>query len=290
MEKRILGKTTEKLSVIGFGGIIVRDETASNASKIVSTAIERGINYFDVAPEYGNAQETLGPSLRPYRDKVFLSCKTHENTRKGAEREFYDSLKKLKTDYFDLYQMHEVLNLDEVDQIMGPGGAFEFFIEAKEKGFVKYLGFTTHSEEAAITLLDAYDFTSIVFPFNWALWFKDDFGPAVLKKAKEKDVGIVALKALARGAWKKEEKRNWNKCWYSPLDNYKEASLPLRFTLSLPVTSAISPSHAELLWLACDIADNYKPISTEEETALKERSKNIDTLLHDPVFTMDHST
>ena len=281
MEKRILGKTKERLSIIGFGGIVVKNETSRDASKYVSTAIDRGINYFDVAPEYGNAQETLGPALKPYRDKVFLACKTHEMTRKGAEREFNDSLKKLKTDYFVLYQMHQVTTLDEVDQIMGPGGAFEFFIKAKEKGFVKYLGFTAHSEEAAVALMDIYGFTSILFPFNWALWFKDDFGLAVFKKAKEKGIGILALKALAKGTWEKDEKRNWSKCWYAPMDSFEEASLALRFTLSLPVTSAVSPSHAELLWLACDIADSFKTISPEEKDVLKNKSQSIDTLLQE---------
>ena len=169
MEKRILGKTKERLSIIGFGGIIVTNETSKNASRYVSEAIDRGINYFDVAPEYGNAQEMLGPALKPYRKDVFLACKTHEMTAIGAEQEFKDSLKKLKTEYFDLYQIHQATTLDEVKQIMGPGGAFEFFIRAKEKGYVKYLGFTAHSEEAAIALMEVYDFTSILFPFNWAL-------------------------------------------------------------------------------------------------------------------------
>ena len=286
MEKRILGKTKEKLSIIGFGGIVVNNETTSDASRYVSTAIDRGINYFDVAPEYGNAQEMMGPALEPYRKDIFLACKTHENTRKGAEKEFYDSLKKLKTDYFDLYQLHEVYTLDEVNEITGPGGALEFIIEAKEKGLIKYIGFTTHSEKVAIALMDAYDFVSILFPFNWALWFKDDYGPTVLKKAEEKGIGILALKALAKGAWEKDEKRNWNKCWYAPMDSLDEASLALRFILSFPVTSAVSPSHAELLWLACDIADGFKPISPEEKDVLKKRSKSIDTLLRDPGFNL----
>ncbi|MCG9478697.1 MAG: aldo/keto reductase [Actinomycetia bacterium] len=278
MEKRILGKTKERLSIIGFGGIVVTDETASNASRYVSKAIDRGINYFDVAPEYGNAQEMLGPALKPYRKDVFLACKTHEVTAKGAEREFKDSLKKLKTDYFDLYQMHQATTLDEVKQIMGPGGALEYFIKAKDKGYVKYLGFTAHSEEAAIALMGIYDFTSILFPFNWALWFKDGFGPAVFKKAKEKEIGILALKALAKGMWQSDNRGKWDKCWYEPMDSFEEASLALRFTLSLPVTSAVSPSHAELLWLACDIADSYKAITTEEKEILKNKSLGIDTI------------
>jgi predicted aldo/keto reductase-like oxidoreductase len=279
MEKRILGKTGEKLSIIGFGGIIVMDETTQDSARVVSQAIDRGINYFDVAPQYGNAQEMLGPALEPYRKNVFLACKTLERTKQGAKKDLYDSLKKLRTDYFDLYQFHGVTTIDEVNQIVGPAGALECFIEAKEKGLARYLGFTAHSEEAAIALMDMYDFSSILFPLNWALWFKDDFGPAVINKAKEKKMGILALKALAKRAWGKNEKKKWSKCWYSPAENYEEAELGLRFTLSLPVTSAVSPGHAELLWWACDIADQLKPVTKEELDILKTKSENIDTIL-----------
>ncbi len=279
MEKRKLGQTTEKLSVIGFGGIVVMNETKKDAAKYVSNAIDRGINYFDVAPEYGNAQEMLGPALNPYRKDVFLACKTLERTKIGAKKEFHDSLKKLKTDYFDLYQLHSVMTMDEVNQIMGPNGALEHFTEVRDKGYVKYIGFTAHTEEAAIALMDAYDFTSILFPFNWALWFRDNFGPAVFKKAKDKGIGILALKALAKGAWGKDEQKDWEKCWYSPLDDFAQASMALRFTLSLPVTSAVSPSHAELLWLACDIADDLRPLSSEELAILRSKATATDTIL-----------
>jgi len=279
MEKRILGKTGEKLSIIGFGGIIVMNETTQDASRYVSQAIDRGINYFDVAPEYGNAQEMLGPALEPYRKGVFLACKTLERTKQGAKKELYDSLKKLRTEYLDLYQFHSVTTIDEVNQIIGPAGALECFIEAKEKGLVRYLGFTAHSEEAAIALMDMYDFSSILFPINWALWFKDNFGPAVLNKAKEKKIGILAIKALAKRALGKNEKKKWSKCWYVPAESFEEAALGLRFTLSLPVTSSVSPSHAELLWWSCDIADQLKPISKEELDILKNKSENIDTII-----------
>lgn len=279
MEKRILGKTGEKLSIIGFGGIIVMNETTQDASRYVSQAIDRGINYFDVAPEYGNAQEMLGPALEPYRKGVFLACKTLERTKQGAKKELYDSLKKLRTEYLDLYQFHSVTTIDEVNQIIGPAGALECFTEAKEKGLVRYLGFTAHSEEAAIALMDMYDFSSILFPINWALWFKDNFGPAVLNKAKEKKIGILAIKALAKRALGKNEKKKWSKCWYAPAESFEEAALGLRFTLSLPVTSSVSPSHAELLWWPCDIADQLKPISKEELDILKNKLENIDTII-----------
>lgn len=127
-------------------------------------------------------------------------------------------------------------------------------------------------------MMDIYDFTSILFPFNWVLWFKHNFGPAVLDKARKKGMGILALKALAKRALKNDEEKRWEKCWYVPSDNFKEASPGLYFTLSLPVTSAISPSHAELLWLSCDIADNFKPVTESEISTLKEKSKDIHTI------------
>ena len=280
MEMRNLGNTKEKLSVIGFGGIVVMNEPVKDASRFVSQAINRGINYFDVAPQYGNAQEMMGPALKPYRKNVFLACKTLKRSAKEAEEELHDSLKKLKTDHFDLYQFHSVITVDEVNRIIGPGGALEAFVKAKEKGLVRYLGLTAHSEEAALALMQAYDFTSVMFPFNWALWFKHDFGPAVLNKAGQRGMGVLALKSLAKRALEKGEINRWGKCWYVPEDNFEEASLGLRFTLSLNgVTAAVSPSHAELLWLACDIADNFKPVTEEELSILKEKSIDMDTII-----------
>ena len=278
MEKRILGRTNESLSVIGFGGIVVMNETKKASLEFVSKAIDRGINYFDVAPQYGNAQEMLGPALKPYRSDVFLACKTLERTKKGAKKELHDSLRKLKTDHFDLYQFHGVKTIDEVRHIMRANGAIEAFEEAKKKGLIRFIGFTAHTEEAALALLEQYDFSTILFPFNWASWLKDNFGPKVLSKAKDKNIGILALKALAKRSWNRDEEKKWLKCWYSPVDSFDEASLALRFTLSMPITAAVSPSHAELLWWACDIADNLKPLSEDELEFLKEKSKNINTI------------
>ena len=278
MDKRILGKTGELLSIIGFGGIVVMDEEPKNAAIIVSKAIDRGLNYFDVAPQYGNAQERLGPALKPYRSNVFLTCKTMMRNKDKAKTDFQNSLKKLETDYFDSYLLHGVNTVDEVNQISGPNGALEFFIEAKNKGLIRYIGFSAHSKEAAFALMNIYNFDIMIFPVNWACWFKDNLGPEVLDKAHKKNIGIIALKALAKRAWGENENRKWSKCWYSPADNFEEASLALKFTLSQPVTTAISPGHSELLWWACDIADKLTPITKEELLILKENAKKLDTI------------
>ena len=278
MKSRKRGKIDEELSVVGFGGVVVMNETPSFAERVVAEAVERGLNYFDVAPTYGNAEERLGPALEPYRDSVFLACKTGKRTKEEATAELHQSLRLLRTDHFDLYQLHGVKTLEEVDLIMGEGGAMETFMEAREQGLTRYIGFSAHTEEAAIALLDRFNFDSVLFPFNWVCWHQSNFGPRVLEKAKGKGVTILALKSLAKRKWKEDEERRWPKCWYAPVDSPEEASLALRFTLSLPVTAAVCPSHAELLWWACDAAEEFTPISKEETALLAKRSEGLDPI------------
>ncbi len=279
MERRKLGKTGEELSIAGFGGIVVKGETPENAKRIVAMAAEeRGVNYFDVAPSYGNAEERLGPALEPYRDSVFLACKTGKRDAKGAEEELHRSLKLLRTDHFDLYQFHAVASMEDVDKITASGGALETFMKAREQGLVRHLGFSAHSEEAAMELMDRFEAETILFPFNWVCWHQGNFGHRVLKKAQEKGLGILALKSLAKRRWKKDEERKWNKVWYSPVDTFEEASRAFRFTLSKPITAATSPSHAELLWWMCDAADKFTPLSEEEAKEVAERSAGLEPL------------
>ena len=153
MQKRILGKTGEELSIIGFGGLVVCGTEQSEANAIVSEAIDKGVNYFDVAPSYcgGQAEERLGPALKEFRKAVFLACKTGKRDKEGAAAELHQSLKKLQTDYFDLYQLHAMTTEDDLQKAMGPGGAIETFVEAKEQGLVRYLGFSAHSAEIALS-------------------------------------------------------------------------------------------------------------------------------------------
>jgi aryl-alcohol dehydrogenase-like predicted oxidoreductase len=283
MEKRSLGKTGEKLTIVGFGGIAVRDEEPAAATKLVAQAVnERGINYFDVAPSYGNAEERLGPALEPYRKGVFLACKTGERSAEGAERELQASLKKLRTDHFDLYQLHGVRKMEEVEQIMGPGGALETFVKARERGLVRFLGFSAHSEEAAIALMERYSFDTILFPFNWVCWNEGKFGPSVLDKAHGKGMGILALKTMAKRRWKEGEERRWSKTWYSPVDTYEEAQVAVRFTFSRPITAGTSPGHAELLWWMCDAAEQFTPLTPTEEAEVAQRAKGLA-----PIFPQD---
>ena len=280
IEKRALGKTGEMLSMIGFGGIIVDKATTEQAASRVKEAIDHEINYFDVAPSYGNAEEMLGPALEPYRQDVFLACKTQERKKEGARRELEQSLKYLHTDHFDLYQLHAVTTLEDVDTIFGKGGALETFVEAREEGRVKYLGFSAHSVEAALALMNGFDFDTILFPFNFAAWYHGNFGPQVMEEAKKREMGILSLKAMAWRRWEEDEERTIDKTWYKPLTDKEQAREGLRFTLSHPVTAAIPPGHEDLFSMALGLASQFKPMDKDEIGAIKEKA-----MLTDPIFS-----
>ena len=247
------------------------DATTSEASQRVSEAIDYGVNYFDVAPTYGNAETMLGPALEPYRKNVFLACKTQARDREGALKELESSLIRLRTDHFDLYQMHAVTTVADAKQILAPGGALDAFRQARRDGKIRYIGFSAHSVEAALTLLDGYAFDSILFPINFKTWNAGNFGPQVVQKAKEKGAAVLALKAMANGPWPEGAKRV-PKCWYEPLENTADAELALRFTLSHPVTAAIPPGNEDIFRKALDLAVRFKPLEDAEIAEIKRRA------------------
>ena len=177
------------------------NEETGAAANIVAEAVDRGINYFDVAPSYGNAQERLGPALAPYRNKCFLACKTEGRMKDDSRAQLEQSLKLLKTDHVDLYQFHALTKMADLDKVLGPGGAMETMEAAKKEGKIRYIGFSVHSVETALAAMDRYNFDTILFPVNWVLFTQANFGPQILKKAQEKKMGILALKSMAKTVW-----------------------------------------------------------------------------------------
>jgi aryl-alcohol dehydrogenase-like predicted oxidoreductase len=280
--RRTLGKTGEQLSIIGFGGIVVMNESTGEASNIVAEAVDRGINYFDVAPSYGNAQERLGPALAPYRKNCFLACKTEGRRKDDSRKQLEESLQLLRTDHVDLYQFHALTKMTELDQVLGPGGAMETMEAAKKEGKIRYIGFSVHSAETAVSAMDRYNFDTILFPVNWVLFTQAGFGPQILKKAQEKKMGILALKSMAKTVWPADQKQNHPepKCWYQPAAFPDEASLGLRWTLGHPITAAIPPGDERYFRLAMDVAQNYKPLEAHEEQALLAGGHRVEPIFH----------
>lgn len=280
LEKRSLGKTGEMLSVLGFGGIVVMDVTPEEASSSVKMAIDAGVNYFDVSPSYGDAELKLGQALEPYRKSVFVSCKTDGRNKEDSRKELEQSLKNMRTDHFDLYQLHAVTTLKDVKTILGKGGAIETFVDARKEGKIRFLGFSAHSVEAATALINGFDFDTIMFPVNFCTWYAGNFGPQVLALAQDKKMGIIALKAMAKGVWPKNaDKSKYPKCWYEPVTSEEDILNGLRFTLSHPIAAAIPPGQPELFRSALSVRDQLKPMKNEELELIKSRA-----LKGDPIF------
>jgi len=269
-----------ELSILGFGGIVLLGNEQKDANRLIAEAIERGVNYFDVAPSYGDgeAEEKLGIALQPYRKQVFLACKTLQRKSQGAQAELERSLKRLHTDHFDLYQFHAVSTMDDVEQIFMPDGAVDVFIRAREEGKVRFLGFSAHSVEAALAMMDRFDFDSILFPVNFVCTSRGHFGPQVLKRAKERGVARLALKALAYTPWPEGAKHKYPKCWYRPVDDRKLARQALRFTLSEDITAAIPPGDERLFRMALELALDFQPLTSEEREQLSASTQGLEPL------------
>jgi len=246
MIKRKFGNTGFEITPVVYGGIVSMEDGQEASDKYVSWAIDRGINYFDVAPSYGDAQEKLGNSLRPYRRSIHLACKTECRMKVDAEKEFEESFRLLHTDYFDVYQMHALSRMEEVDQAFGPGGIMEMMVKAKKQGLVRNLGITCHSQSVALKAMSLYDFDTVLFPLNWHMNIGHEMGTELCKIAKERGMGILAMKEMIERAWiNPDERKNskFPKSWCKPIDiENKDLRLAaMKYTLSLGVNTLIPP-------------------------------------------------
>jgi predicted aldo/keto reductase-like oxidoreductase len=251
-------------SIVIFGAFAVGKIAQKEADRVVELLLERGVNHIDVAPSYSDAEQRLGPWLERYRDRFFLGCKTELRGRVEAHGELQASLKRLRVDSLDLYQLHAVTTLQQLDLCFARGGAMEALLEARDEGQTRYVGITSHGLQAPSVILEAldrFDFDSVLFPLNFKLWADPSYrqaAKALLRTAEERDVGTMVIKAVARGPWAKEAPRYHT--WYEPFETGPEIERALRFALSQPVTGAISAGDARLLPAILDAAERFQPM------------------------------
>ncbi len=291
MKYTVLGKTGMEISAVAYGGIVSSGfyegesfpEDDQNASdRYVSWAIDRGVNYFDVAPKYGDAQQQLGHSLKPYRSRVNLACKTGKRSRAEAEPELYDSLRKLQTDAFEIYQLHEIKSLEDVEQAFAPGGVMELMDEVKRKGIAAHIGFTAHDEDAALRMIELYDFESILFPFNWFMHMEHGMGSRILKAARERGMGVLCMKSLIERSWENDAERvasKFPKSWCKPIDVEDEAfgTAAMKYALSLGVDTLIPPGNFASFSFAVEHIEECleHPLTADDEAFLREKLDKV---------------
>jgi len=279
LPRRVLGRTGQRISVVGFPGLALAACDQRTCTDALHRVFDNGVNYFDVAPAYGDAEIKMGIGLQGIdRSRIFLACKTKMRDKDGAQAELDRSLQRLKTDYFDLYQMHAVFTPEEAKRALGAGGAIETFQEAKEQGKIKHIGFSAHTTKGALELMNGFRFDTVMFAINFVEYFTYDFGKAVLELASQQGAAVLAMKATSGGAWPQgaERTRKW---WYRTLESDEDISLALRFALSQkPVAAAITPSFIDLFEKAVKAAKSYRPITEPELEKLKEMAKTCESI------------
>lgn len=270
MKNKFIANFDNELSRVAFGGMIVAKETQQDSNNYVAEAIDAGVNYFDVAPTYFDAESRLGPALRGKRQDVFLACKTEDRSKTGAQKLLEASLKNLETDYLDLYQLHAVYNLEDVDRIFARNGAFETFIKAKEQGYIKHIGFSAHSTEAALALMERYNFDSIMFPFNFVSLIKNGYGDLVLRKALEKKMAILGIKSMALTEHQPSDTISHPKAWYHPIEDYTLAGQAVNYSLSRGVDIIVPPGNIHHFRWALDIMKQDLTLSENDLITLNQ--------------------
>lgn len=274
MEKRRLGRTGHMSSVAIFGAAALRQATQWEADATLQQVTAGGVNHIDVAPSYGLAEERLAPWLVQERDRFFLGCKTQERTRAGAAAELQRSLDRLQVDAFDLYQLHTITCLEVLDQVTGPGGALEALLDAREEGLTRFIGITSHFQDAPSVLMEAlsrFDFDTVLFPLSFVQYAVPAFrrsASELLLHCRERDVGVMIIKAIARGPW--EDRPKAYNTRYEPFENASQIRTAVRFSLSHDVTGICTAAEATLLPLILEACERFTPMSAVEQHGLVE--------------------
>lgn len=284
MERRRFGRTGHESSVAIFGAAAFWEVDQAAADATMERVRDAGVNHIDVAPQYGLAEERLGPWLEPHRDEFFVGCKTMERTRVGADAELHRSLARLRTDRLDLYQLHAVTALEELDAVTGPGGALETLLEARDSGLVRWLGITGHGVDAPAIFLEAlrrFPFDSVLFPLNFVQMGNPAYrrdAEALLALCREQDVGTMIIKSITRGPW--GEHPETRTTWYRPFEAPADIQRAVDFVLSHDVTGICTAGDTELLPRVLEACERFTPMDEVTREALIAEG----TARYDPLF------
>lgn len=257
--KRKLGRTGVEVTMLGLGGegILRSHGFDREAYDLINRAIDLGISYFESARAYDGSESYYGKALKERRKEVFLTSKSHARDKGGAMAHLHETLNNMHTDYLDLWQVHDVRTDDDIEKIFGPDGAIEAFVQAREKGLVRFIGVTGHHDPAIIrTCIELFPFDTVLIPVNAAEPSYRSFVEEVMPLAHEKGMGIIGMKVYLRGLAARIP-------GHSGLEQF------LRFALSQQVsTVVIGCDDPEQLKENCRFASSFLPMTTVEQTEL----------------------
>ncbi len=255
MEYRTLGKTGLKISRMGFGGIPIQKIDEEGTKKLLHAMADKGINYIDSARGYTVSEQYIGYGLEGIRDKFVLATKSMSRTKEAMAADIETSLGNFRTDYIDLYQVHNP-SMEQLDQVIGEGGALEALMEAKAAGKIGHIGLTAHSTAVFERALELDWVETIMFPYN----IVEQQGAELIHKCAEKNIGFIDMKPLAGGA-------------------IEDATLALRYVCSNPDVTVVIPGIAEIRELEQNLAacSNTAPLTEEELKAMDKVREQLGT-------------
>jgi len=267
MLTRRLGRTGHHSSVAVLGGAAFWDADPDTTAAAFAAALDAGVNHLDVAPRYGRAQEVLGPLVGPARHGLFVACKTLRHDPAGVRAQLEESLALLRCEHFDLYQLHAVTDLAELD---ARAGALSAILAARDEGLCRFVGVTGHNLTTPVAQLEAlrrYDLDTVMFPVNPRLWADDAYrrdAEALIAEAGDRDVGVMAIKAGAARPW--GQRPHTAGTWYDPYTSDADIARGVRFVLSVPGVHALcTPSDPALTASAIAAAARFEPMTGDEQ-------------------------
>ncbi len=276
MEYRRLGRLGHESSVVIYGAAALGDVDQDTADRSVQQALDGGVNHFDVAASYGDAELRLGPWMPQIRDRIFLATKTGERERDAAWAQINESLTRLQTDRVDLLQLHAIGDVDDLDRATGAGGALEAAVRARDEGLVGAIGITGHGPQAPATHLEAlrrFDLATVITPINARLAADDDYlrdYQALVAEVRRQDVGLMAIKSVARRNWPgvgtgESAAGQRYATWYEPLDEAEAIRAAVSWVLAHEeVTGLPSAGDVALLGMILDAERDRMPLEQAE--------------------------
>lgn len=255
MKYTTLGKTGLQVSVVGLGGIPVQRTDKNGAVEIVEACMKQGVNYLDTARGYTVSEEFFGEAIKPYRDKWILATKSMSRDYEGMKADIEVSLNNLKTDYIDLYQIHNIKTDEEFELCFGENGAYKALLEAKEAGKIRHIGATAHGLEAFARLIREYEdkIETMMFPYS----IVENQAVELMKECTEKNIGFIAMKPLAGG-------------------NIDDATLAIKYIVNSPDCTIVIPGMGNVKEVEQNTSDEvYEPLTDAEKEECKKIAKEL---------------
>lgn len=287
MDKAPFGTTGHQSSRVIFGAAALSDVTQARADEAVETVLAHGVNHFDTAASYGDSELRLGPWLERHRSEVFLATKTGERLKEAANDELHRSLERLRTDHVDLWQLHNLVDAAEWEVALGPGGALEAAVAARDEGLIRFIGITGHGLEVAtrhLASLERFPFDSVLLPYSYLMMQDPVYAAefeALAEVCSERGVAVQTIKAISRRPW--GDRPHDRSTWYQPLEDPQAIGLAVHWVLGREEFFLNTVGDVDLLTRVLAEAARFERRPSEEEMAALVRDEEMV-----PLFSVDN--